>query len=63
MSRHRQQEFIRFLNKINRRTPPDLDLHPIVVNYATHKRPKVRALNRSLDFSIGTGEHGNYPRP
>jgi transposase len=43
MSRHRHQEFIRFLNKINRRTPPDLDLHLIVDNYATHKHPKVRA--------------------
>src|SRR3712207_6486924 len=43
MSRHRHQEFIRFLNQINRRTPPDLDLHLIVDNYATHKHPKVRA--------------------
>jgi transposase len=43
MSRHRHREFIRFLNKINRRTPPDLDLHLVVDNYATHKHPKVRA--------------------
>jgi transposase len=43
MRRHRHQEFIRFLNQINRRTPPDLDLHLIVDNYATHKHPKVRA--------------------
>src|SRR5215204_2059130 len=43
MSRHRHQEFIRFLNQINRKTPPDLDLHLIVDNYATHKHPKVRA--------------------
>jgi hypothetical protein len=39
MRRHRHQEFIRFLNQINRRTPPDLDLHLIVDNYATHKHP------------------------
>jgi transposase len=39
MSRHRHQEFIRFLNQINRKTPPDLDLHLIVDNYATHKHP------------------------
>ena len=43
MSRHRHQEFIRFLNQINRKTPPDLDLHLIVDNYATHKHAKVRA--------------------
>jgi transposase len=43
MQRHRHQEFIRFLNRINRRTPPALDLHLIVDNYATHKHPKVRA--------------------
>ncbi len=43
MSRHRHQEFIRFLNQITRKTPPDLDLHLIVDNYATHKHPKVRA--------------------
>jgi len=43
MSRHRHQEFIRFLNKINRETPAALQLHLIVDNYATHKHPKVRA--------------------
>jgi transposase len=43
MSRHRHQEFIRFLNQINCKTPLDLDLHLIVDNYATHKHPKVRA--------------------
>ena len=43
MSRHRHQEFIRFLNKINRETAADLQLHLIVDNYATHKHPKVRA--------------------
>src|SRR5262245_1525296 len=43
MARHRHQEFIRFLNKINRETPGDRELHLIVDNYATHKHPKVRA--------------------
>ncbi len=43
MPRHRHQEFIRFLNRINRETPAGLDLHLIVDNYATHKHPKVRA--------------------
>ena len=42
MARHRHQEFIRFLNKINRETPAGRELHLIVDNYATHKHPKVR---------------------
>src|SRR5467141_677146 len=41
--RHRHQEFIRFLNKINRETPAVAELHLIVDNYATHKHPKVHA--------------------
>jgi transposase len=43
MARHRHQEFIRFLNKINRETLAEQELHLIVDNYATHKHPKVRA--------------------
>jgi transposase len=43
MAHHRHQEFIRFLNKINRETPPARELHLIIDNYATHKHPKVRA--------------------
>jgi transposase len=41
MPRHRHQEFIRFLKKIDTQTPPDLDLHLIVDNYGTHKHPRV----------------------
>ena len=43
MPRHRHQEFIRFLNKIDAETPAGLDLHLIVDNYSTHKHPKVKA--------------------
>jgi len=42
MQKHRHQEFIRFLNKINRETPKHLDLHLIVDNYAAHKTPEVK---------------------
>lgn len=42
MQRHRHQEFIRFLNKINRETPKDRDVHLIVDNYAPHKHAKVK---------------------
>ena len=43
MDRHRHQEFLRFLQKIDRETPTALILHIIVDNYATHKHPAVKA--------------------
>src|SRR3990172_9384515 len=43
MPRHRHQEFIRFLQLINTKTPSDLDLHLIVDNYGTHKHPRVQS--------------------
>jgi len=43
MPRHRHQEFIRFLKKVDTETPSGLDLHMIVDNYATHKHPKVKS--------------------
>ena len=43
MPRHRHQEFIRFLQKIDAETPPALELHLIVDNYGTHKHPRVRS--------------------
>src|SRR6266545_852251 len=42
MPRHRHQEWIRFLDKIDRETPPGFDLHLIVDNYSTHKHQKVQ---------------------
>jgi transposase len=53
MSRHRHQEFIKFLAKIDDETPGELDLHLIVDNYATHKHPKVKAwLKRHKRFHL-----------
>jgi transposase len=43
MPRHRHQEFIRFLTRIDVETPSELDLHIIVDNYATHKHPRVKS--------------------
>ena len=48
--RHRHQEWIKFLNQIDRETPADLDIHLIVDNYATHKHPKVEACSGAPDF-------------
>ena len=39
--RHRHQEFLRFLKTIDKATPSDMDLHLILDNYGTHKRPQI----------------------
>jgi transposase len=53
MPRHRHQEFIKFLKQIDAETPPELDLHLIVDNYATHKHPKVQSwLKRHRRFQM-----------
>jgi transposase/transposase-like protein len=43
LQRHRHQEFLRFLNAIEREVPAGKVIHVILDNYATHKHPKVRA--------------------
>ena len=43
MPQHRHQEFIKFLNTIERAVAPGRIIHAILDNYATHKHPKVRA--------------------
>jgi putative transposase len=40
--RHRHQEFLAFLKRIDKNVPADLDVHLIVDNYCTHKNHKVR---------------------
>ncbi len=53
MKRHRHQEFIRFLNSIDRETLPRLDIHLIIDNYGAHKTPAVkRWLKRCPRFHI-----------
>lgn len=41
--RHRHQEFLRFLAHIDASVPPQLDVHLVIDNYATHKHAAVRA--------------------
>lgn len=53
MKKHRHQEWIKFLALIDKQTPPDLDLHLIVDNYATHKHEKVKTwIKRHPRFHI-----------
>lgn len=41
MPKHRHQEFIKFLNAVERVVPAGKIVHAILDNYATHKHPKV----------------------
>ncbi len=43
MARHRHQEFIRFLNRVEAVVPAGKLVHVVLDNYAVHKHPKVRA--------------------
>src|SRR5713101_2836644 len=53
MPRHRHQEFLRFLKKIDAEVAAGLDLHLIVDNYGTHKHPRVKAwLRRHPRFHL-----------
>lgn len=40
--KHRHQEFIKFLNTIDKNVPADLDVHVVCDNYATHKTEAVK---------------------
>jgi transposase len=52
-ARHRHQEWLKFLRQIDTETPPKLDLHLIVDNYATHKHPRVQSwLKRHRRFHM-----------
>jgi transposase len=40
--RHRHQEFLTFLKKIDAAVPEGLDVHVVLDNYATHKTPAIK---------------------
>jgi transposase len=41
--RHRHQEWLKFLRRLDREFPQDLELHCVMDNYGTHKEPHVQA--------------------
>lgn len=50
-SRHRHQEFLKFLQCLDREFPAELKLHVVMDNYGTHKHPKVQSwLKRNPRF-------------
>ena len=51
--RHRHQEFLKFLKKIDKNVPAELDIHVICDNYGTHKTPAIQAwLDRHPRFHV-----------
>jgi transposase len=51
--RHRHQEFLKFLRRINREFPGNRPLHLVMDNYGTHGTPEVKAwLNRHPRFTV-----------
>ena len=53
LPRHRHQEFLKFLRKLDREFPQELDLHLIVDNYGTHTHPNVKKwLSRHRRFYL-----------
>jgi transposase len=41
-ARHRHQEFLKFLKRLDAEFPVEVNLHLVIDNYGTHKHPKVR---------------------
>ena len=41
-SSHTSDDFVAFLNKVNRNVPAELDVHVVLDNLSTHKTPKVQ---------------------
>lgn len=51
--RHRHQEFLKFLKKIDKNVPAELDVHVVCDNYGTHKTPQIQAwLDRHPRFHV-----------
>jgi hypothetical protein len=42
-SRHRHQEFLKFLRRLDREFPEDRELHMVLDNYGTHSTPEVQS--------------------
>src|SRR5712675_486138 len=56
MKRHRHQEFLKFLRRLNREFPGKTSLHLVMDNYGTHGTPEVKDwLNRHPRFKANSG--------
>ncbi len=57
MSQHRHQEFVRFLNAVERAVPAGKVIHAILDNYGAHKHPHV------VKWLIGRRRGFSQPAP
>jgi hypothetical protein len=64
MQRHRHQEFIRFLNRIEAAVPAGKLIHAVLDNYAAHKHPKGACLvGSSSALDLFTSPRPRAPGP
>ena len=61
MQRHRHQEFIRFLNVVEREVPAGKTIHAILDNYAAHKHPDVRDGSTAIPAGRSTSRRPPLP--
>lgn len=59
--KHRAKEFIKFLEKINKEFPKEMEVHVVLDNYATHGTEQVLAWRKRHPDSISTS-HPLIPR-
>src|ERR1700687_733280 len=52
--RHRHQEFLRFLRRLDQEFPATLGLHLVIDNYGTHRHPEVAAWLKRIRVSCFT---------
>src|ERR1700687_4039888 len=52
--RHRHQEFLRFLRRLDQEFPANLGLHLVIDNYGTHRHPEVAAWLKRIRVSCFT---------
>ena len=66
-ARHRSQEFLAFLKKIDAEVPADLDVHLVLDNASTHKTPGrhwSRRIEMSRLITVSLDKRGvNWCRP
>jgi len=53
-ARHRHQEFLKFLKRLDAEFPAKLALHLVMDNYGTHKHPSVQGWLQRLRMNFGT---------
>ena len=62
MQRHRHQEFLRFLNAIERAVPAGKVIHVILDNYAAHKHPTTHS-SRPAGYLQSAGRPAGAAKP